>query len=108
MNRRRFLSLIGLTPVATAIPTAALARQENTKAIGMVGEIGPEFSLPDVPQPIIMKGDKLHMNTANLEPLTVTVRMDTAELRQMMAEIARDQEKLLAGRRRKARQRGLL
>jgi len=55
-----------------------------------------------------MKGDKLHMNTANLEPLTVTVRMDTAELRQMMAEIARDQEKVLANRMRKARQRGLL
>ncbi len=108
MNRRSFLSFLGLAPVAAVLPAAALARPEATKSIGMVGEIGPEFNLPDVPQPLIMQDGMLHMNTANIEPLTVTVKMDTAELREMMDWIARDQRKMLAANMRKAKRRGLL
>lgn len=42
MNRRKFLSFLGLAPVAAAVPAMALPRAENVKNI-VTGESGPEM-----------------------------------------------------------------
>ncbi|PQA72208.1 twin-arginine translocation signal domain-containing protein [Brucella oryzae] len=55
MNRRRFLSFLGLAPVAAAVPAMALPRVDSPLATGgvvnvkvkyHVGERGPETVLP--------------------------------------------------------------
>ncbi len=56
MNRRKFLSFLGLAPVAAAVPAMALPRAEKPLATGavvkgkarlMVGESAPELVLPN-------------------------------------------------------------
>ncbi|ALJ98298.1 hypothetical protein BiPBO1_85 [Brucella phage BiPBO1] len=75
MNRRRFLSFLGLAPVAAAVPAMALARAENVKNI-VTGEAGPEMVINSESQkPLIFKDGKLWINPANVDaPLYDTLK----------------------------------
>ncbi|MDH0126664.1 hypothetical protein N7376_22060 [Brucella intermedia GD04153] len=67
MNRRRFLSFLGLAPVAAAVPAMALPRAENVKNI-VTGEAGPELIInPEITKPLTFKGGKLWINPANID-----------------------------------------
>lgn len=88
MNRRRFLSFLGIAPVAAALPAMALPRPDNVKNI-VTGEEGPEMiakgsfrmtasagqhpadismSVKDgATQPLIFKDGKLWINPANID-----------------------------------------
>ncbi|UWF67446.1 MULTISPECIES: twin-arginine translocation signal domain-containing protein [unclassified Brucella] len=58
MNRRRFLSFLGLAPVAAAVPAMALPSPEKPTDI----DVNPEIT-----KPLIFKDGKLWINQANVD-----------------------------------------
>ncbi len=61
MNRRRFLSFLGLAPVAAAVPAMALPRAEKPTEI----DVNPEIT-----KPLIFQDGKLWINQANIRSIT--------------------------------------
>ncbi|APX70745.1 MULTISPECIES: hypothetical protein [unclassified Brucella] len=57
MNRRRFLSFLGLAPVAAAVPAMALPRAEKPTEI----DVNPEIT-----KPLIFQDGKFWINPANI------------------------------------------
>lgn len=80
MNRRRFLSFLGLAPVAAAVPAMALPRPENPLATGgvvkgkvdyLVGETPGESILIDAnmskPSQLVIEVDALNRDLSETQ-----------------------------------------
>ncbi|MGX5708252.1 hypothetical protein [Brucella lupini] len=97
MNRRRFLSFLGLAPVAAAVPAMALPRAEKPLATGgvvkgkvdyLVGETSGESILIDAnlskPSQLVIDVDALNRDlTASFEWTTDSFRHITGELERL-------------------------
>lgn len=75
MNRRRFLSILGLAPIAAAVPAMALPRAEKPlaygEAIGGVPLYDPrKDASPEITKPLIFQDGKFWINPANIGPIT--------------------------------------
>ncbi|GEM_PF-3112735 len=64
MKRRTFLRMLGLAPVAAAVPSMALPRPENVKNI-VTGESGPEAVYP-----FVHKDGELRIGTLRFDQLS--------------------------------------
>lgn len=65
MKRRTFLRMLGLAPVAAAVPAMALPRPENVKNI-VTGESGPEAVYP-----FVHKDGTTFFKQANIEQINI-------------------------------------
>lgn len=71
MNRRRFLSFIGLAPVAAALPTMALPRPDNVKdTVKPTVDMDYAIGSVELEKPLIFKDGKLQINLAHIKQIT--------------------------------------
>lgn len=71
MNRRSFLSFIGLAPVAAAVPAMALPRPENVKET-VKSTVDMDYALGSVEleKPLIFKDGNFQINLAHIKQIT--------------------------------------
>lgn len=70
MKRRTFLRMIGLAPVAAALPAMALPRPENVKdTVKSTVDMDYAMGSVELEKPLIFKDGHLQINLAHIEQI---------------------------------------